>query len=277
MTAFWVTSALLAAGALLIVLLPTFAGRQPARFSRSATNLAIHRDQLRELQADLHAGTLDTRDYEQARRDVEARLLDDLEDRDAAVAPQGRGLWTALAAGLAIPLSALALYFAIGNPPAIVYQPGEGEAAHDGPQLEVLVARLADRMTRNPEDTEGWVMLGRSYKVLSRFNEAAGAYANAAARAPRDAGLLAEYAQALAVAQGRRLQGEPEKILARALAADPDHLDVLALAGSAAFEKKDYAGAIRYWERLLPRVPRDSDTARALQSSIAEARSLGVR
>jgi cytochrome c-type biogenesis protein CcmH len=118
-------------------------------------------------------------------------------------------------------------------------------------------------------------MLARSYSVLGRFDQAAAAYAEAAKRLPEDAQLLADYADALAMAQGQRLAGEPEKLVARALRKDPNNIKALALAGSAAFERKDYAKAVNYWERILPLASGDPEFTRSINASLAEARSLG--
>jgi cytochrome c-type biogenesis protein CcmH len=109
---------------------------------------------------------------------------------------------------------------------------------------------------------------------MGRFDDAADAYAKAAARAPRDAGLLADFADVLAMARGRSLQGEPEQLALRALEIEPSNLKALALAGTAAFERKDYPGAAAHWERMLPHVAPDSDDARAIQRNVAEARGL---
>lgn len=279
MTAFWIISALFVASALLLIVPPLLGRRERVGHSQSAINLAIYRDQSRELDADLAAGSLSAEQHARARHELEGRVLEDVADGNTASATPRRGRGAAIAASLAIPLGALALYFVVGNPQAIVprQEVSQGGAAHgaDPQQLETLVERLATRMTENPEDPQGWMMLGRSYGALGRYKQAAQAYANAAARLPGDAGLLADYADSLAMALGGRLQGEPETIIARALEADPGHLKSLALAGSAAFEKKDYAGAIRYWERMLPLVPSESESARQVQASIAQARSLG--
>ena len=177
----------------------------------------------------------------------------------------------ALALGLAVPICALAVYVAVGNPRALLPQAAEGGSPHgvSAQQFEALVSRLAARMKDNPEDAEGWMMLGRSYTVLGRFGAASEAYAKAAARMPRDAQLLADYADALAMAQGRTLRGEPEKILARALAIDPDNVKALLLAGTAAFNRNNYSDAIRHWERVLGLLPAESDTIQRVQASIA--------
>jgi cytochrome c-type biogenesis protein CcmH len=276
MIAFWMISTLFVAGALLFVVPPLLASRGGVRFSRSATNLAVYRDQSRELDADLAAGGLDAEQHAKARRELQARLLEDVADGDAASTPPRRGRGAAIAAVFAIPLCALALYFIVGNPLAIMYRQGEGDAAHDvsAQQVEALVERLATRMRESPDDPEGWKLLARSYGALGRFNQAAQAYANAAARLPGDAGLLADYADTLAMAQGRRLLGEPETIIARALAADPGNLKAHSLASSAAFEKKDYAEAILHLEGVLPLVRSDPDSTREIQARIAELRSL---
>jgi len=278
MILFWVLSTLLAALALWFVVRPLLARNAHGRVSRDGVNLAIHRDQLRELEADLRVGTLDAEQYERARRELEARLLEDLgSSAEAAPAP---GPVRALVVGIAllVPLGAFAIYFAVGTPAALV--PGNmtaGSAPHtaDMKQLEVAVERLAERLKENPEDTEGWIMLARSYRLFGRFEDSAKAYAQAAARQPRDAQLLADYADVLAMAQDRSLQGEPEKLVVRALEIDPRNLKALALAGTAAFDRKDYARAVELWGRMLPLMAAESEDARSVQASIAEARALG--
>jgi cytochrome c-type biogenesis protein CcmH len=144
----------------------------------------------------------------------------------------------------------------------------------DRHEIEALVEKLAARLKENPENGEGWVMLAKSYRHFGRFREAAEAYANALSRLPPDATVLADYADVLAMAQGQRLQGEPEKLIARALELDPRHFKALALAGSVAYEKKDYATAAQYWERMLPLVPSDSEQARTIQANVDDARKL---
>jgi cytochrome c-type biogenesis protein CcmH len=137
-----------------------------------------------------------------------------------------------------------------------------------------MVQRLAEKMKEEPDNLEGWVMLARSYKHFQRFDDAARAYGHVVARAQPDPTLFADYADVMAMAQGQTLRGEPEKLIAKALELDPKHLKALALAGSAEFEKKNYAGAAKYWERMRALVPPDSEQAKAIDANVAEARSL---
>ena len=277
MIAFTVLGAALIAGALLFVVPPLLRRNLPTGATRDAVNVAVYRDQLRELESDLRAGTLALDQHEKARSEIEARLLADVGKGDAPAQSPRHTRAAALALGLAVPICALAVYVAVGNPRALLPQGPEGGSQHalNAQQFEALVLRLAARMKDNPEDAEGWMMLARSYAVLGRFGEASDAYAKAAARMPSDAQLLADYADALAMAQGRTLQGEPEKILLRALAIDPDNVKALLLAGTAAFNRSDPLAAIRHWERVLGLLPKESDMIQSVQASIAEARSLG--
>jgi len=276
MTAFWVIAVLLAAGALAFVLPPLLGRRRTAPApANDATNVAVYRDQLRELEADRAAGTLARDQYDEARRELEARLLDDVRGSGTGARTATPGRMAAVAAGIAIPLVAILLYFAVGTPNALLPQPAGGDGhGITRQQIESLVDRLAARMTENPDDATGWAMLGRTYAVLDRYPEAVSAYANAVRRSPPDAQLLADYADALAMAQGRRLQGEPERIIAQALKVDPKNVKALALAGTIAFEKKDFKGATAHWRKILEVVPPDSDMADSIRDSIADAEKL---
>ena len=137
-----------------------------------------------------------------------------------------------------------------------------------------MVVKLAAKLEQEPGNAEGWVVLARTYYVLKRFPEAARAFEKAVALAPDVPDLLADYADTLGAAQGGNLQGKPMELVQRALKLDPTHWKALALAGTAAFEQKDYRKAVEYWECLKPTVPPDSDIARSIDASIAEARQL---
>jgi cytochrome c-type biogenesis protein CcmH len=271
-TLFWAIFAALAAGALALVLRPLLARGGLRGVSRRAANIAVYRDQRRELDADLAAGKLAPAEHEKALAELEARLLEDVDaSSEEARAPRG-GKRAAVLVGLAVPLAALVIYYAVGTPGAVTERPGHDAVTAE--QIEVMVQRLAARLRENPDDVDGWKMLGRSYAVLGRFGEAVDAYAKAAVRAPRDAQLLADFADALAMARGQSLQGEPEKLVLRALEIEPQNLKALALAGSAAFERKAFAAAADYWQRMLPLVAPDSEDAQVIRDNLAQASRL---
>ena len=141
--------------------------------------------------------------------------------------------------------------------------------------VEGMVAKLAARLEKNPDDTHGWIMLARSYYVMQRMPEAVIAYAKAVEMTKDNADLYADYADALAMSQGRSIQGKPLELVNQALKLNPTHPKALAMAGTEAFYRKDYPGAIAFWEKLLPLLPPDSDMAKSIEGGIAEARDLG--
>ena len=277
MIAFWAAAGLLAAGALMFVLPPLLRadiGRGMGR-SQDEANVEIHRDRLRELDADLAAGTIDAAQYATARQEIERRVL---EDTGAGETGAAAGRRRGMAAGLAIllPATAILLYVGLGEPRGLdaeAIRAPAADGAHEvtAEQIAGMVSSLAARLQDQPDDAEGWAMLGRSYAVLQRHQEAAGAYAKAVALMPDDAQLLVDYADALAMAQERKLEGEPERLIMRALALAPSNPKVLALAGTVAFQKGDYPAAIARWQAMLEQLPAESELAAPVRASIAEA------
>jgi cytochrome c-type biogenesis protein CcmH len=250
---------------------------------RKLANVAIYRDQLSELESDLQNGVVSKEQYAQDREEIERRLLEDTatagvtETRKPAAAPSSRG--TAYAFAFGLPIVAIIFYFQVGNPKGITdpnggSTPPAATGERTEAQIEANVAALAKRLQTNPADAQGWTMLARSYNSMERWGEAAGAYAKATELQPKDADLLAEYAFVSAMASGQSLEGRPKELIDQALKIDPENAKALQLAGSAAFQAKDYKKAIEYWERVLKRVPPNSEVAQAMTERINEAKSL---
>ena len=121
---------------------------------------------------------------------------------------------------------------------------------------------------------EGWIMLARSQMALEKYGDASNAYAKATALKPDDADLLADYAFATAMANGRQLQGQPFELIKQALQIDAQNAKALELAGSAEFQAKNYKQAIDYWQKVLAKTPADSELARTVRQNINEAKTL---
>lgn len=278
MTTFWIIAAVLAFTAPLFVAFPLLTGRR-RRADGAAGNelkLSIYRDQLAELGEERRAGRLGGDQYAQARGELENRLIEELPDAAAVLPAPAQRTYRAAAVAtvVAVPLLAILVYLALGNPAAI--NPQQSDAAHGlgQQQMDAMIVRLAARLEKNPQDAKGWVMLARAQAVLGRFAEASAAYARSVEIFPDDAQLLADYADALAMAQGGHLPGEPEQLIARALRADPNNAKALALAGTAAFDNKDYALALTHWERLRSTLLPGSEFAKSVQASIDQAKNL---
>ncbi|HET9712380.1 MAG TPA: c-type cytochrome biogenesis protein CcmI [Pyrinomonadaceae bacterium] len=260
---------------------------------RKLANIAVYRDQLAELKSDLQNGIVSEEQYAQDRDEIERRLLEDTkgaqpekksekktEKKPTAAAVSARN--TAYALGIGIPFVAIVFYLNVGTPKSITGAVVTNAPTSSAPaprtqeQIDANVAALAKRLESNPSDAQGWTMLARSYSSMERFAESAGAYAKATELTPNNADLWAEYAFATAMASGRSLEGKPMELIQRALKVEPENAKALQLAGSAAFQAKDYKKAVGYWERVLKQVPPGSEVAQTIQSRIDEAKTLAA-
>ena len=284
MTGFWIIVALLLAGALLFVIPPLLRGTgRKATASQREVSLQIHRDQLVELQKDRAERVISQEQYESGKREIERRVLDETASLDAAETTPRSGRWVGAVVALGVPAIALGLYLKLGNldgldpaPAAEVAQGEQGDGHSITPQqIEAMVGQLVEKLKQDPENTEDWRMLARANVFMQRYGDAAKAFAEYTRRVPGDAQALADYADALAMANGRTLIGEPEDIIAKALAADPNNIKALALAGSVEFDKQAYAKAVPHWEKILTLVPPESPIAESMRNGIAEARIKG--
>ena len=141
-------------------------------------------------------------------------------------------------------------------------------------RISGMVDRLAERLKNRPDDAEGWQMLGRSYATLGKHGQAIGAYETALKLRPDEPTLLAELAFSAAITNRRIGGADSTQLLQRALKLDPRNPKALALAGTLSLERKDYQGAVQYWEQLARNEPADSPLAKQIQASIAQARQL---
>jgi len=151
-----------------------------------------------------------------------------------------------------------------------------GGAPHElgSAQIEGMISTLAEKLKAEPNNADGWLMLGRSYAALQRYPEAIPAFRKVMDLQPKNGQAMADLADAIAMTQQRSFKGEPTKLIAAALKADPDNLKALALAGTLAYENKDLPGAIKQWEHAVKVGPADNDLVRQLQENINEVRKM---
>jgi cytochrome c-type biogenesis protein CcmH len=261
------------------ILPPLWLGRRApgARAGRQQANLAIFRDQLTELERERREGALADGDFEQARRELQRRLLEEIEPAADAPPPDAHApsRKTAIAILVLLPIVAVVAYGMLGKPQALDPRQTAAQPKMTPEQIDAMVAKLAERMQANPDDLQGWLMLARSYKTLNRYEEAAAAYGKAEKVINDDPELLASYAETIAMASGQGLTGKAAQLIERALKLDPQQPHALFLAGAAAMEAGDTEKAIAYWEALLPQVEPGSEIDRMLRGGIDKMKQGG--
>jgi cytochrome c-type biogenesis protein CcmH len=240
---------------------------------RRAANVAVLRDQLRELERDRANGILSQDAFAEARTELQRLALEEAgetQDRATATNP-GRLLPASLA--LALPLAAIIAYVALGNPAAIA--PPQAPVAQPevtAADIRAMVAKLETRLASNPDDYQGWLMLARSHRYFGRHADAVQSFARAAPVVDSNPAALAEYAESLVLSANRGFGGQPDQLLRRALDLNPEEPLALMLAGASRFDQRDFPAAIDFWQRLLARLPAGSDMARTVNEGITLAR-----
>jgi cytochrome c-type biogenesis protein CcmH len=288
MTSFLIFAALLTALAIAFVMVPLMAARFAGSDGTSGTkdtsskantlNLAVLRDQLRELEVDFKQGMINQAAYEAARIDLASRVSQDVSSETVSTSLRMPSPGLAMGLSLGVVLLVWCLYVSLGNfaafDPAKVAKAGPhgGKVTQD--QITTMITQLKDHLKANPEDAKGWAMLARTLGGLERFTEARDAFVKLLELAPNDPSVLTDAADTTAMAQGQSLQGEPEKLLQRALAIDPKHIKALILMGSVKYEREDFTGAVVDWRTLRAALPPNSDMLATVDENIREAESL---
>ena len=274
MTLFWILCAVILLAAMLFIALPLW--RSVASNNdilRDAANLGILRDQSAELEIDLRNGLLTQEAYEQGKRELQVRLVEEVKNPDQPAKPaRNPAKVLAIVLAVLVPLLSVPLYLTLGNTDALV--PQEPIVADDNGVIhsEEALQRLEKKVKHLPKNPNDWWMLARSYTELKRFPEAINAYERLVNLVPNEAQLWANYADVYAMAHGQTLQGaEVTKMLNKALELDGNNTTALALSGSAAMERSDYATAIARWQALISQMEPNSPEIPVYRGGIKQA------
>jgi cytochrome c-type biogenesis protein CcmH len=272
---FWLVALLLVGVTVAALVWPLLRARAaPPIESEDLATTDVYRDHKRQLDAEWAAGAITREERDASLDELTMRLSSELGPQaQRATASSTRASYVAaLVLAAALPVTALALYAAFGSPGSLRVTASADDArapkSHD--EITTMVEKLATRMKERPEDPEGWRLLARAYSALGRYDESVAAFAEAAKRGGEDAALLADWADALAV-RNQSLEGEPSRLIARALAIDPNYPKALSLSASAAFYRRDFDTAIAEWRKLQTQYPPGSQQANDVAAMITEA------
>jgi len=274
LTAFILCALALLVGCVLWLIRPLVWARPLASPSRQSLNTAIYQEELAKLKLDLSAGLVAASAFEEAQTELMARYLQDTQAQDQAVDASFKpARVTQWALVVLLPLSAVCIYLLLGQPMALVWNPEAPSSASKTPavtqaDIERMVSALADKVAQDPSNLEGLAMLVRSYKALGRMQEAERAYDRSALHLQNNAAMLSDYADVAAANAQGVFTGKPQQLIDQALRLDPNDLMGLWLAGTAAFDAKQYPKALAHWERLFKLLPPQSEDAKVIGQAI---------
>jgi cytochrome c-type biogenesis protein CcmH len=235
---------------------------------------AAARRRMKVLQEALDTGVLSKKEFAAKKAELGNRLP----GAPDAPPPRSRStFFAAIAVALLLPAGAIVLYRLVGDPRALdpaSIPPAAAQAPpeHGGQDMELAIAKLAEKLKQNPDDVAGWTLLGRAYLETEHFAEARDALKHAHDLAPAEPDVSVAYAEALTLAgKSHRIEGEAKTLIDAALKADPKNERGLWLLGVSAYQDRDFNGAIATWNRLLAQLPPDSNVIQQVKTQIARA------
>ncbi len=279
-TLFWIAAVVSVAIALVFILPPLLRKKEiVAKAARRDINIAVYRDQMKEMEADRANNLLSEEQFQAGKLELEARLAEDaLAKADATMAPvASRRLGFTLAGVL--PVAAFGMYFWLGNPMSLIAiaeaqanpQVAAPQGEHD---IMKMIQKVEEKTKTDPNDAEAWTILGKTYAAVGHWPEALHAYEKAMKLKPDVPAIMTGYAEALAISRNRVLKGEPTQLVLKALEKDPDDMKGLELAAISNFQDKNFAQAAYYFKHLLKLLPPESPYAQDIAEAQKEANRL---
>lgn len=271
-----------------IFVLPAILGRSGnMAYDRKRLNAEIYRERIAELDRQHRDKKIDDAEFARFRDEIRQSAFSDLAEDSASIVRKDStrlgNKFIILVVTIAMPITAFGLYFQLGRPDILVGGEESGSPREIGhrssesgrqPSIMAMIERLALRLQEDPDDLEGWLMLGRSYSMLGRLDEARTTFAKAYERWPDNPEILISYAESLAGHNDGSLVGKPSELIQSALRIDPDLPAALWLAGVAAHQQHRPGDAIRYWERLQEKGEISGQEQEILTKALAEARQM---
>lgn len=269
---FWVLAVVLLVIGVILVVMPLFNRQLPDTVDGKQRNLQIARQQLADLKRQLEDGLLTQTQFDQQYQELQHNFHDDLGAIDpVATKAAGNGRWMIPVVGLLIPMLSILLYFQLGDPDAMQKAEIQQQNQQAMTKMEGMITAIIERLKKNPDDMEGWSMLGRSYLYMQKYAQAAEVFAKLHQFQPENVDVMLDYANSLAMSRNGQLNGEPSELVYKAIAMQPENHTALWLASLAKAEAGEFAAATGYLKKLAGLLPPDSgglEQIRQLQAEI---------
>ena len=284
----WILVAVIAFAVLAVLLAPLRRGSVAP--SRADFDLGVYRDQLREVERDRERGLL-TDDQAAAAVEIQRRILTIADDDggDSLAHSRRLSMGVVVVAAIATPAAAVSLYLMVGKP-SLPDQPFAGRpqaarVAEDphtatgsrGQQMEQLAGRLAERLLRQPNDVDGWVLLGRTYVTMNRLDDAVNAYRRAHQVSGNHPAVAADLGEVLITRAEGLIDVEAQRLFKDALATDPRTAKARYYLGAAKVQVGDLKGAVDAWVDLIAVSPPNAPWVATVREQIGRAiEDLGI-
>jgi cytochrome c-type biogenesis protein CcmH len=240
--------------------------------SQANANAKVYRDQILDLDREHDSGHISDEEWQQSRDELSLRLLEDTSAvDDPAAKTEKPAIWTAVVLAVALPLGSMGMYMWVGQPEALNPLALKTPDQVDPKDLTKMAQTLAEKLQDKPDNLQGWVMLGRTYRTLENFDAALRAY-DSALKLSDDDDLKLERIEVIAMQRQGQFEGEPWNVIREVLQRDPQHFGALLTAGSASYAEGKFADALKYWEQARKPLDANNPDLAGLESAIATVR-----
>jgi len=240
--------------------------------SQANANAKVYRDQILDLDHEHDSGHISDEEWQQSRDELSLRLLEDTSAvDDPAAKTEKPAIWTAVVLAVALPLGSMGMYMWVGQPEALNPLALKTPDQVDPKDLTKMAQTLAEKLQDKPDNLQGWVMLGRTYRTLENFDAALRAY-DSALKLSDDDDLKLERIEVIAMQRQGQFEGEPWNVIREVLQRDPQHFGALLTAGSASYAEGKFADALKYWEQARKPLDANNPDLAGLESAIATVR-----
>jgi cytochrome c-type biogenesis protein CcmH len=240
--------------------------------SQANANAKVYRDQILDLDREHDSGHISDEEWQQSRDELSLRLLEDTSAvDDPAAKTEKPAIWTAVVLAVALPLGSMGMYMWVGQPEALNPLALKAPDQVDPKDLTKMAQTLAEKLQDKPDNLQGWVMLGRTYRTLENFDAALRAY-DSALKLSDDDDLKLERIEVIAMQRQGQFEGEPWNVIREVLQRDPQHFGALLTAGSASYAEGKFADALKYWEQARKPLDANNPDLAGLESAIATVR-----
>ena len=240
--------------------------------SQANANAKVYRDQILDLDREHDSGHISDEEWQQSRDELSLRLLEDTSAvDDPAAKAEKPAIWTAVVLAVALPLGSMGMYMWVGQPEALNPLALKTPDQVDPKDLTKMAQTLAEKLQDKPDNLQGWVMLGRTYRTLENFDAALRAY-DSALKLSDDDDLKLERIEVIAMQRQGQFEGEPWNVIREVLQRDPQHFGALLTAGSASYAEGKFADALKYWEQARKPLDANNPDLAGLESAISTVR-----
>ena len=240
--------------------------------SQANANAKVYRDQILDLDREHDSGHISDEEWQQSRDELSLRLLEDTSAvDDPAAKTEKPAIWTAVVLAVALPLGSMGMYMWVGQPEALNPLALKTPDQVDPKDLTKMAQTLAEKLQDKPDNLQGWVMLGRTYRTLENFDAALRAY-DSALKLSDDDDLKLERIEVIAMQRQGQFEGEPWNVIREVLQRDPQHFGALLTAGSASYAEGKFADALKYWEQARKPLDANNPDLAGLESAISTVR-----